>query len=58
MFVVNHCALGRKEKVIALILLLRSLKSIPSAGLIPTLALELLFFFSKPLHPCFKGLAT
>lgn len=55
---VNHCALGRKEKVIALILLLRSLKSIPSAGLIPTLALELLFFFSKPLHPCFKGLAT
>lgn len=44
---VNHSAAGRKE-ITVLILLLRSLKSAPSAVLVPTLALELLFPF--PIH--------
>lgn len=45
---VNYCALGRKEKIVALTLLLCSLKSIPHARLVPMLALESLFYF--PVH--------
>jgi len=52
--VVNRCALGRKE-IIALMLLLHSMKSVPSAGLIPTLALELLLSFPSHSKLSLKG---